>query len=221
MNAINDVTVGTVQACIGDVEYALRLLQKAALARQARVSAQTSEGIRSLLSSGGGRVGAGESQSSGTVSEDDLNSDDGSCADFGRNSDSDEDAAGIRSDGGVGERDPLDRRETLVCDRLRVVMSALTVLLASKMPGRSVEKLVSSATRVFRIMTKVLKVRLSLKKAYIGAGLKHVLATKQGFTKALQELLPNLNGVDETTKNNMTKNNVTAKNSITRQSRLV
>ncbi|CAM9230899.1 unnamed protein product, partial [Ectocarpus sp. 13 AM-2016] len=225
MNAINDVTVGTVQACIGDVEYALRLLQKAALARQARVSAQTPEGMRSLLSRGGGRGGAGESQSSGTVSEasddDDLNSDDGSCADFGRNSDSDEDAAGIRSDGGVGERDPLDRRETLVCDRLRVVMNALTVLLASKMPGRSVEKLVSSATRVFRTMTKVLKVRLSLKKAYIGAGLKHVLATKQGFTKALQELLPNLNGEDETTKNNMTKNNVTAKNSITRQSRLV
>ncbi|CAB1119943.1 unnamed protein product [Ectocarpus sp. CCAP 1310/34] len=226
MNAINDVTVGTVQACIGDVEYALRLLQKAALARQARVSAQTPEGMRSLLSRGGGRGGAGESQSSGTASEasddDDLNSDDGSCADFGRNSDSDEDAAGIRSDGGVGERDPLDRRETLVCDRLRVVMNALTVLLASKMPGRSVEKLVSSATRVFRTMTKVLKVRLSLKKAYIGAGLKHVLATKQGFTKALQELLPNLNGEDETTKtkNKMTKNNVT-KNSITRQSRLV
>ncbi|CAM9185939.1 unnamed protein product, partial [Ectocarpus sp. 6 AP-2014] len=218
MNAINDVAVGTVQACVGDVEYALRLLQKAALARQARVSAQTPEGMRSLLSRGGGRGGAGESQSSGTH---DLSSDDGSCADFGRNSDSDEDAAGIRSDGGVGERDPLDRRETLVCDRLRVVMNALTVLLASKMPGRSVEKLVSSATRVFRTMTKVLKVRLSLKKAYIGAGLKHVLATKQGFTKALQELLPNLDGEDETTKNNMTKNNATTKNSITRQSRLV
>ncbi|CAM9831866.1 unnamed protein product, partial [Ectocarpus sp. 8 AP-2014] len=225
MNAINDVTVGTVQACIGDVEYALRLLQKAALARQARVSAQTPEGMRSLLSRSGGRGGAEESQSSGTVSEasndDDLSSDDGSCADFGRNSDSDEDAAGIRSDGGVGERDPLDRRETLVCDRLRVVMNALTVLLASKMPGRSVEKLVSSATRVFRTMTKVLKVRLSLKKAYIGAGLKHLLATKQGFTKVLQELLPNLDGEDEMTKNKMTKNNATTKNSITRQSRLV
>lgn len=87
--------------------------------------------------------------------QDDLSSDDGSCADFGRNSDSDEDAAGIRSDGGVGERDPLDRRETLLCDRLRVVMNGLTVLLASKMPGRSVEKLVSSATRVFRTITKV------------------------------------------------------------------
>lgn len=57
------------QACIGNVEYALRLLQKAALARQARVSAQTPEGMRSLLSRGGGRGGAGESQSSGTVSE--------------------------------------------------------------------------------------------------------------------------------------------------------
>ncbi|CAM9527283.1 unnamed protein product [Ectocarpus fasciculatus] len=89
-------------------------------------------------------------------------------------------------------------------------MNALTVLLASKMEGRSVEKLVSSATRVFRTITKVLKVRLSLKKAYIGAGLKHVLATKHGFTKALHELLPKLSGEDKTTKNN-----------ITRQSRLV
>lgn len=42
-----------------------------------------------------------------------------------------------------------------MCDRLRVVMNALTVLLASKMEGRSVEKLVSSATRVFRTITKV------------------------------------------------------------------
>lgn len=65
------------------------------------------------------------------------------------------------------------------------------------------------------VSIQVLKVRLSLKKAYIGAGLKHVLATKQGFTKALQELLPNLSGEDEATKNNVTKN------SITRQSRLV
>lgn len=57
---------------------------------------------------------------------------------------------------------------------------------------------------------QVLKVRLSLKKAYIGAGLKHVLATKQGFTKALHELLLYLTREKETTKNN-----------ITRQSRLV
>ncbi|CAN0273333.1 unnamed protein product, partial [Scytosiphon promiscuus] len=40
---ISEVTVGAVQACIVDVEYALRLLQKAAQARQARVSAQTPE----------------------------------------------------------------------------------------------------------------------------------------------------------------------------------
>lgn len=87
--------------------------------------------------------------------QDDLSSD-GSCADLGRNSDSDDDAAGIRSDGGVGERDPLDRRETLVCDRLRIVMNALTVLLRSEMGNpRFMEKLVSSATRVFRAITKV------------------------------------------------------------------
>jgi len=84
----------------------------------------------------------------------DVSSDD-SGADLGRNSDSDEDAAGIRSDGGIGERDPLDRRETLVCDRLRVVMNALTVLLQANMEGRFMEKLVSSATRVFRAITKV------------------------------------------------------------------
>lgn len=93
-----------------------------------------------------------------THPQDDLTSDDdvgGGGGDFGRNSDSDEDAAGIRTDGGVGERDPLDRRETLVCDRLRVVMDALTALVRSKMVGRSMEKLVSSATRVFRVITKV------------------------------------------------------------------
>lgn len=84
-----------------------------------------------------------------------MSSSDESCADFGRNSDSDSDAAGIRTDGGVGERDPLDRRETLVCDRLRIVMNALTVLLQSRMEGRFMEKLVSSATRVFRAITKV------------------------------------------------------------------
>lgn len=60
------VTVGAVQACVDDVEYALRLMQKAALARQARDSAQTPEGLRS---SGGLRGAAGDSQSSGTVSE--------------------------------------------------------------------------------------------------------------------------------------------------------
>lgn len=61
------VTVGAVQACVDDVEYALRLMQKAALARQARDSAQTPEGLRS---SGGLRGGAAvDSQSSGTVSE--------------------------------------------------------------------------------------------------------------------------------------------------------
>eukprot|EP00752_Nemacystus_decipiens_P005128 g4653.t1 len=203
INPITEVTIGAVQACVDDVEYALRLMQKAAVARQARVSVQAPEGLRSFL-----RTGGGDSQSSGT---DDLSSD-GSCADLDRNSDSDEDAAGIRSDGGVGERDPLDRRETLVCDRLRIVMNALTVLLKSKMNHRFMEKLVSSATRVFRAITKVLKVRLSLKRAYVGAGLKHVLAAKQGFTKTLQTLLPKLEGErqDEVTKN-----------IITRQSRLV
>lgn len=58
---------------------------------------------------------------------------------------------------------------------------------------------------------QVLKVRLSLKKAYVGAGLKHVLAAKQGFTKALQAILPKL----EAEKEKVTKN------VITRQSRLV
>ena len=58
------VTIGAVQACVDDVEYALRLMQKAAVARQARVSVQTPEGLRSFL-----RAGGGDSQSSGTVSE--------------------------------------------------------------------------------------------------------------------------------------------------------
>eukprot|EP00903_Cladosiphon_okamuranus_P008699 g8335.t1 len=200
-----EVTIGAVQACVDDVEYALRLMQKAAVARQARVSVQTPEGLRSFL-----RAAGDDSQSSGTVSEDDLSSDD-SCADLDRNSDSDEDAAGIRSDGGVGERDPLDRRETLVCDRLRIVMNTLTVLLHSDVKGRFREKLVSTATRVFRAITKVLKVRLSLKKAYAGAGLKHVLAAKQGFTRALQAILPKLEAEEEKV----------TKNVITRQSRLV
>lgn len=52
------------QACVDDVEYALRLMQKAAVARQARVSVQTPEGLRSFL-----RAGGDDSQSSGTVSE--------------------------------------------------------------------------------------------------------------------------------------------------------
>lgn len=84
-----------------------------------------------------------------------LSSSDESCDNFGRNSDSDSDAGGIRTDGGIGERDPLDRRETLVCDRLRIVTNALTVLVQSRMAGRFLEKLVSSATRVFRAITKV------------------------------------------------------------------
>lgn len=58
----------------------------------------------------------------------------------------------------------------------------------------------------------MLKVRLSLKKAYVGAGLKHVLAAKQGFTKALHTLLPKLEDG---------KLESVTKNIITRQSRLV
>lgn len=75
--------------------------------------------------------------------------------DSGKNSDSDSDAAGVRSDGGSGERDPLDRRETLVCDRLEMVMLAMTVLLGSRLDRRPTEKLVSTASRVFRAITKV------------------------------------------------------------------
>lgn len=60
------VTVGAIEACIDDVEYALRLMHKASLARQARVAAQTPEGLSSSFRHGGG---AGCSQSDGTVSE--------------------------------------------------------------------------------------------------------------------------------------------------------
>lgn len=83
--------------------------------------------------------------------QDDLSS----SADSDRNSDSDSDTAGVRSDGGSGERDPLDRRETLVCNRLQVVMQAMTVLVGSRLEGRCIEKLVSSASRIFRAITKV------------------------------------------------------------------
>lgn len=54
--------------------------------------------------------------------------------------------------------------------------------------------------------------RLSLKRAYVGLGLKSVLVSKQGFTKALHSLLPHLE--DE-------KGSKVTKNNITRQSRLV
>lgn len=85
--------------------------------------------------------------------QDDLNSD--GAEDSDANSDSDSDAAGVRTDGGSGERDPLDRRETLVCDRLAIVMHIITVLVGSRLEGRSTEKLVSSASRVFRAIAKV------------------------------------------------------------------
>lgn len=79
-----------------------------------------------------------------------------------RTSDSDSDAAGVRSDGSSGERDPLDRRETVLCDRLRVVMQSITVLAGTRLEGRPMEKLVSSASRVFRTITKVSFYFLSL-----------------------------------------------------------
>ena len=60
------VIVGAIEACIDDVEYALRLMHKASLARQARVGAQTPEGLLNSFRHGGG---AGCSQSDGTVSE--------------------------------------------------------------------------------------------------------------------------------------------------------
>lgn len=60
------MTVKTIEACIDDVEYALRLLQKAAVARQARVAGQKPGGLcRAVRNEGVG----GASQSSGTVSE--------------------------------------------------------------------------------------------------------------------------------------------------------
>lgn len=49
-----------------DIEYALRLMHKSALARQARVAAQTPEGLEQSFRHGGG---AGSQQSDGTVSE--------------------------------------------------------------------------------------------------------------------------------------------------------
>ena len=54
--------------------------------------------------------------------------------------------------------------------------------------------------------------RLSLKRAYVGLGLKSVLVSKQDFTKALHSLLPHLE--DE-------KGSKVTKHNITRQSRLV
>lgn len=62
------------------------------------------------------------------------------------------------------------------------------------------------------LSSQVLKVRLSLKRPYVGLGLKNVLEYKRGFTKALQYLLPQLE--DE-------KGAKVTKNNITRQSRLV
>lgn len=58
----------------------------------------------------------------------------------------------------------------------------------------------------------MLKERISLKRAYVGTGLKYLLAAKQGFTKALQKLLPKLEGDMKAT---------VTKNIISRQSRLV
>lgn len=57
-----------------------------------------------------------------------------------------------------------------------------------------------------------MKVRLSLKKAYIGIGLRHVLVRKKDFTDALLRLVPHLE--DE-------KGAKVTKNNISRQSRLV
>lgn len=58
----------------------------------------------------------------------------------------------------------------------------------------------------------MLKVRLTLKRAYVGLGLKNVLASKKAFTKALQSLLPTLEGE---------KGSKVTKHNISRQSRLV
>lgn len=58
----------------------------------------------------------------------------------------------------------------------------------------------------------MLKVRLSLKRAYVGAGLKRVLEWKKRFTKKLQALLPWLEGE---------KGAKVTKNKISRQSRIV
>lgn len=88
-----------------------------------------------------------------SVTQDDLSSADSPDSD--RNSDSDSDAGGVRRDGGSGERDPLDRRETLVCDRLQKVIQAMTVLVGARLERKSIEKLVSSASRVFKAITKV------------------------------------------------------------------
>lgn len=65
--------------------------------------------------------------------------------------------------------------------------------------------------------------RLSLKKAYVGAGLKHVLAAKQGFTKALQALLPKLEDEKEEgeERKSVTTRQIITRQIITRHSRLV
>lgn len=62
----SQVTVGAIETCIDDVEYALRLMHKASLARQTRAAAQTPEGLSSSFRHWSG---PGCSQSDGTVSE--------------------------------------------------------------------------------------------------------------------------------------------------------
>lgn len=103
--------------------------------------------------------------------QNDLSSD--GSVDDGRNSDSDSDAGGVRRDGGSGERDPLDRRETLACDRMQGVMTAMEALVGSRLEYRSVEKLLSCASRMYRAITKVCTEKFSffflffLEKLYI------------------------------------------------------
>lgn len=58
--AIFQLTITAMEECTEELEYAVRLLQKAAAARQARVAAQTPEGAVSA---------GGDVQSSGTISE--------------------------------------------------------------------------------------------------------------------------------------------------------
>ncbi|CAM9603113.1 unnamed protein product, partial [Discosporangium mesarthrocarpum] len=109
-------------------------------------------------------------------------------------------------------RDPLERREGLLCDRILRVMQAALPLVRCRLEGRAVERVVAWASRAFRAITKVLQIRLAAKMAWVGGGLRRVLDFKRPFTRDLQDLLPVLAGE--------TGRGATRKK-ITRQSRLV
>lgn len=87
------------------------------------------------------------------------------------------------------EHDGVDRREAMLCSRLRLIFGAIDPLLKSKLLGKPADRLLTIVNRTFKVMTKTLQSRVSAKRGWIVPGLSSLLTYRKEFCQHLHAFL--------------------------------